>query len=501
MEIEIKLALAEREAARFKRHPRLRGLKPERRRLYSLYYDTPDCLLQQRGVALRLRRVGYHWVQTVKAQAEATGVLTRRPEWETQVTGNRPDLAVLPEEAGGLIPEKAVRRLVPVFETRFARTTWQVRQGQGEIEVALDQGAIRAGEREWPVSEVELELKAGPVGTLFELADALLSDLPFQLEPRSKAYRGYQLAGGLQPAPVKAGVPALHAGMPARAAYAELAQACLGQFGANVPGFLRGDDVEFLHQMRVSMRRLRALAGLTRFMGLERPVWVEELRWLMGELSPARDWDVLVTETLPRIASALPDPHVLDVLAGRAGTLRSEAHERAGRAVSSTRLVRLWLAVERDLAALEASGPDTEAWAGEALKRRYRSLCRLGHHVGRMDAAERHALRIAGKKLRYAGEFFSGLHPKGSRRFLSALSDLQDLLGALNDAAVTSHLLSQAGERDGPDILEPIGVVIGYLACESGMRLRELEQDWQAFHDIKPYWPSGRHSASGHQAH
>jgi inorganic triphosphatase YgiF len=495
VEIEIKLALAEREVARFKRHPLLKGLKPERRRLYSLYFDSPDWELQRRRVALRLRRVGYHWVQTVKAEAETTGALTRRPEWEVQVTGNRPDLAVLPEEARDLIPTGSEQRLAPAFETEFTRTAWQLHRGGGEIEVALDQGAIRAGDQAWPISEVEMELKSGEVGALFDLADAFLADLPFQLEPRSKAYRGYQLAGCLDLAPVKASVPAIEAATPAHAAYADLAQACLAQFGANLPGLLTGDDVEFLHQMRIAMRRLRALAGLVRFIGLPRPTWVEELRWLMGELSPARDWDVFVTETLSRIGPALPERTALDALAEPAGRFRSGARERARQAVSSTRLVRLWLAIEGDLASLPPSGQDTAGWAVAALDRRYRQLRRAGRHVGRLDAAGRHALRIASKKQRYAGEFFAGLHPKRSRAFLTALAGLQDLLGVLNDAVVTSRLLMQIKEGEGRAALEPAGMVTGFLACEAGGRLGELAGDWKVFRKIRRYWRKGGRSS------
>lgn len=490
MEIEIKLALDERAVARFRRQSALREGKPAREALYSLYFDTPDFDLLGRGIALRLRRVGLHWVQTVKARAGAGGLLSERPEWETQVAGNRPDPAVLPEDVRALIPAGLWPRLGPVFATQFKRTIWQVRQGRSRIEVALDRGVIRAGSSEWPISEVELELESGRIADLIHLAERLVDDLPFHLEPRSKAQRGYQLAGAIALAPVKAAAPTLEPGQPATAAFAAIARACLDQFEANLPGLLQGDvpDPEYLHQMRVALRRLRAAVGLLRFMGIEQPAWVAELKWLMGELSPARDWDVLVTETLPRVRAALPSPDPLDALAGRAGQLRRQALVRARAAASSPRLVRLWLAMERDLNVLPEGGVDTEGWANASLERRFRQMRRLGRRLDELGSEERHALRIAGKKLRYAAEFFAGLHPKRSRRFITCLAQLQDRLGVLNDVAVTGRLLTELKQDASPQVWEGAGLVAGYLARELQEHLAGLAPCWQDFHRIEPYW-------------
>lgn len=490
METEIKLALEARSANRFKRQPALAGLKPASTRLLSIYFDTPAFDLLRAGVALRLRRVGFHWVQTVKARAGSGGVLAQRPEWEVKVTGNRPDLERLPAEARQLIPSSAMGALAPAFETEFRRTTWQVEQGGSRVEVALDRGEIRADGQAWPISELELELKSGELRDLFALADRLLGDLPFRLEPRSKAQRGYQLAGALPLAPVKAAVPELDAEAPASAAYAAIARACMAQFEANLPGFLQADDPdpEYVHQMRVSMRRLRAAIGLMRFMQRETPAWAGELRWLMGELSVVRDWDVFVTETLPRVRDRLDQPAVLDALAEAAQGLRRQADRRARAALAGARLVHLWLAMERDLAATAATPISTREWARLALDRRYRQIRRLGCRLDELDPAERHALRIAGKKLRYAAEFFAGLHPKAARRFIAALAGLQDALGVLNDVAVTANLLQEVKQAGGQAVWEGAGLVAGFLAREQDLRLAELEHGWRDFRRVRPYW-------------
>lgn len=490
MEIEIKLALDAQAAHRLKRHPALAGPKPVSSRLHSIYFDTPGFDLLHGGVALRLRRVGSRWVQTLKARADSGGVLAQRPEWEVRVSGNRPDLDALPAEARKLIPASAGAALAPAFETEFRRTAWQVEEGGSLIEVALDRGAIRGGGQAWPISELELELKSGELGDLFALADRLLADMSLHLEPRSKAQRGYQLAGALPLAPVRAAVPELNAEAPASAAYAAIARACMAQFEANLPGFLQADDPdpEYVHQMRVAMRRLRAATGLLRFMQRETPAWVGELKWLMGELSLARDWDVFATETLPRVRDRLEQPAVLDALGEAAAGLRRQADGRARAALASPRLARLWLAIERDLATIAATPITTREWARAALDRRYRQIRRLGSRLDELDPAERHALRIAGKKLRYAAEFFACLHPKAARRFIATLAGLQDVLGILNDVAVTTRLLQEAKQGGDQAIWEGAGLVAGFLAREQDLRLAELARGWREFRQTRPYW-------------
>jgi hypothetical protein len=194
MEIELKLALPAGHAAKIRRHPLLREIKPTTRKLHSVYFDTPDFALMRRGIALRLRRVGYHWVQTMKAEARAVGAMSSRPEWETSVAGGAdPDFAVLPREALDLLKGIDLKRVVPAFITEFQRTAWHLEVGRSRVELALDQGAILAGEARASISEVELELKLGRPADLFGLADALLDLLPLRVEPRSKAERGYQL--------------------------------------------------------------------------------------------------------------------------------------------------------------------------------------------------------------------------------------------------------------------------------------------------------------------
>src|SRR5690606_35121893 len=104
-----------------------------------------------------------------------------------------PDLSAIDDEAvqGIFAANRIGDSLEAVFVTDVRRRTWPLRMFDSEIELALDQGEIRSGERSMTLSEVELELKSGRPERLYELAMALHRTVPFVLESRTKADRGY----------------------------------------------------------------------------------------------------------------------------------------------------------------------------------------------------------------------------------------------------------------------------------------------------------------------
>lgn len=486
MEIELKLAVAAKDVPRLRRHALFRTAKPVRNRLYTIYFDTPEFDLYRRGVAFRLRRVGYHWVQTVKVAARSTGTLSARPEWEVQIAGNRPDLEVLPGEARAHLGDLA-GRLAPCFETAFQRTTWLLEDARGGVEVALDQGEIRAGERSLPISEIEFELKAGDSAALFQTARTLLAAVPLGLEPRSKALRGYALAGARQSGPCKAITSDIDRHLSAPEAWQRMLATSLTQFTANVPGLLEdGEDPEYVHQLRVAVRRLRAVLGLGRLAGLEPAQWRDDFTWLMGELSPARDWDVLATETLPRVRAGLAAPEGIDALADAVDMARAKANARVRQALTSGRLVSAVLAAEADLWLERDAGVDVMTWARGALNRRYKQLRKAGRGFARLDAAERHRLRIAAKRLRYAAEGFLPLFGAKAERYVGRIAELQDALGVANDITVAHGLLS--GLVRSRREAQAAGIVEGYLACEARQRGQATAELVAAALKAKPFW-------------
>jgi len=487
LEVELKLAIAPADIPRLRRHPLLKGLKPQRNKLYGIYFDTPDFDLYKARGAFRLRREGYHWVQTVKLDRGSTAGLSVRPEFETRVTGNQPDFGVLPEQARAMLTPGVIKRLAPRLVTDFQRTTWTLEQPGGTVELALDLGCIRAGEVESPVAEIELELKSGDGRVLFDVAEALLDAAALIPEYRSKALRGYQLTGVWKEKPCKAIPAEVEPGMVAAEAWRRSLLAALTQLGRNLPGLLADPDPEYLHQARVAVRRLRTMLGLGRRIGLDQPDWNDELRWFMGELSPARDWDVMVTETLAAVRAGLPDATRLDGLVAAAEARRDLARRRARTAVRDPRLTRLILAIGQALLDPRHDGFRLETWGARALERRRRRLAKLAKDYAQLDAPGRHLLRIAAKRLRYAGEAFAPLYGEAADGYLAEVARLQDGLGFANDVAVAHGLLGELLAKD-RKLVHAAGLVEGFMvgaSSDSVPRMGELAARIAA---APPFW-------------
>lgn len=196
-EIELKLALGQEGPGALRRHPRLNGVTPETAHLGNTYFDTPEGDLARAQMALRLRRNGDRLVQTLKTPGQGSGGLSTRGEWEWKVDGPGLDLgglAALPPMA--TLGDTLLDRLEPTFITDFRRETWQLRLGETRIELALDQGEIRANGQSVAIRELELELKAGDPGRLTELASSLAESVPLRPSDTSKAARGVALQDG-----------------------------------------------------------------------------------------------------------------------------------------------------------------------------------------------------------------------------------------------------------------------------------------------------------------
>ena len=124
------------------------------------------------------------------------------------------------------------------------------------------------------------------------------------------------------------------------------------------------------------------------------------------------------------------------------------------------------------------------------LRKRYKQLRRHGRLLGEMSKEERHKARIAGKKLRYTAEFFECLYAEDrTQPFLERLTSLQDVLGTLNDIAVTTGLIRRlAGSRPIKALDEALHIFSGWNGCHAMHKLAHMDDAWQAFALEKPFW-------------
>ena len=176
--------------------------------LGNVYYDTADQALARNRAALRVRRQGSQWLQTLKTAAVSTSGLSARHEWEVPLQNDALSVDAFvannaAEAADYVRPHAAA--LAPLFRTDFTRRLWHVRAEGGEIEIALDAGAILipGTQAREPIDELELEWKPTAGSALSEdaiaerlrawtetLHAAVTGLMPLDI---SKAQRGYQL--------------------------------------------------------------------------------------------------------------------------------------------------------------------------------------------------------------------------------------------------------------------------------------------------------------------
>ena len=474
MEIELKLLVDPADADRLLRCAALRGDdKPQKKHLENIYFDTPDGQLQAARIGLRLRRDGERWLQTLKGGGGIVGGLHARHEIEYPVAGPQLDFAGLAGSpwAKYFTPTLAAS-LAPVFHTDFHRTIRLVRIDNAVIELALDRGEVRAGQSSEPICEVELELLSGPLVALYTLARQLLEVVPLRLENASKAERGYRLAAGVKlAAPRRADCVTLQPELALRDAFIRVAQSMVSHWQANENGFLlRPDEPEYLHQIRVAVRRLRAwLSTFGRgLLPKEDLAWFRgELRWLGAGLGLARDWDVLLADNLPVALAQFAGHPAEAALRHFAATAADEARQNAQALLQSRRYQALLLAFGRQFALLAdtVTGGPVAGYVTDALETNDQKLRKRLQRIDSGDAAALHRTRILVKRQRYLLEATASLF--GGKRFeayLAWLRDWQERLGNHNDLLLAaSHLKDLRAAAGTLDEAELCGLLQGWL--------------------------------------
>ena len=477
VEIELKLVLPPDQAALFLKLMARRRSVPVQQNLVTRYYDTPDFALSTQGIALRVRKVGRRWLQTLKTEGERLGGLSRCAEYEMAIPGGKPDWSRFPAAAQALVSATLRTQLIPVFETHFTRTAWLVGgRGKAQIEVALDVGEVRAGKSSQPICEIELELKAGKPDALFALAQGWAGQLDYLPLDVSKAERGVKLARGEAEVPMKSAPLTLRDNMRVEEGFAAIMQSCLAQFQFNLPGVLASDDVEYVHQARVALRRLRAALHLVRLACVLPEALLERLNLMAAALGPARDWDVLCCITLPAIAPHFADKDAwlagLSVLETRRAEVRAEMRSEILKARPGEWLLALqrWLMQQawRDVSESRRKVQllSLKKWARRKLSKGHQMITRRAQAYKKLDPAERHALRIAIKRQRYAAEFFRDLFAvRCGARYQVVLQALQESLGRINDLRVANRLLTRTGAGVGSIGEFVRGWLTGCQAC------------------------------------
>ena len=511
-EIELKFVIDEPMAGRvWTRAKELKLVSGSRktRTVRSVYLDTPEYVLKDSGITLRLRRLGRRWTQTVKTKAKPHGGLSQVDELESAAPGGRLCLETIPDAA---VRDEIIRRvngspLQPVFETVMKRTGSELSLSEGtRAELATDVGEIRAEGRSAELREAEIKFVEGRRADLFDIAHALFPNGGLRFSRVSKADRGYLLAaeGRIDSplAPRKAEAIALDPTQTAEQAARDILRECFDQITANMLVVQKLDDPEGPHQLRVGLRRLRSAFSVFTLV-LQSPELSrlgEEARWLGEEVGRLRDIDV-VNDIVRREADSHPGEPGLSALADGLSEQAAEVRGQLRKCLTEARAqafvidlarfveTRGWL-VPEDFGRTERLAA-LSVLAESALSKRWRKVSKRARGLKTLDVGQRHELRKELKKLRYAVEFLSPLFlAKRVEPFVKRLKKLQTVFGDLNDAATVKAMFARTEVRCGSDLLgqRAIGWVIGASQAHAEYSWAGARAMWRDLKETRPFW-------------
>ena len=472
-EIELKLTLPQKSLAALRRHPLIADAPREGRSctLENTYFDTPELELRERRMAVRTRKAGSRWLQTVKCAAETSGGLSSRPEWEQPYANGSFDFSAIERDDVRNRLESLHPRLVPVFTTHFKRETCILTPREGvRVLAMIDNGSIEANGQSRPLCELELELVEGDPRELYALALQLAESLPLTPENVSKAERGYRLFSNHALRPAKVRPSRLSAEQSPVDAFRIIGFDCLALWQANETGARESDDPEFIHQLRVALRRLRSAL---RLFGPALPTdfverWSDGLKDAADGLGAARDLDVMLAEVLSPVAESGLADEATQRLIAMAVDRRDREKTAAREQLLAASHGRQMLALASDLYALQSDAlvksANLTTFARLQLTQLHKRARKRYSAAADLHPDKLHELRVSLKRLRYGIEFLLPLLPeKATVRFANEIAEIQETLGYLNDEAVARSRLKAWAGKD-PELRSGAAFVAGWHA-------------------------------------
>lgn len=422
------------------------ALERERTRTVSrAYVDTPDLRLHAKGLGLVHDRVGRAAASTLRAVhgGGETEVRESGRSWPAFRES-------LPEQQPGVFAKAAgIRALLPACEVRVRVTPVRVLDDETKTVVRLDweEPTVLRPSRVRLPSRVVVRRVRGYDKHAKRVID-LLREHGFAPGSEPDHVLALDAAGVLDARPATS---VISGDQPAQVAVATALLGFLDAVEANVQGTVDDVDTEFLHDLRVAVRRTRSLLTLTGDVlpsGLARR-YAPRFKWLGDLTTPNRDLDVyllgydaMAAQLVTAAADDL-DPFHAHLVKSRNARRRSLV--RGLRSARFATLVERWRA---DLEAVVsdgegAEGPSATDLAGERIADAHRRVVKRARKItADSPSADVHDLRKRCKELRYLLEVFAPLHDrKASKRVIKDLKRVQDTLGAFQDSEVQRNAL------------------------------------------------------------
>lgn len=423
--------------------PDLGGEPLEPRVFTSVYYDTPGRSLAHAGITLRRRTERGLSVWQLKLPAGDARLELEEPGGPAAPPGALAKLLVAHLRHG---------TVARVAELRTRRHGALVARNGTTAEVTIDDVTVMDAQRVVEeFVEVEVELKEGAPKQLDRIAAELAAAGAQRSNGTPKLFRVLRLAPD---------APASDAPLDAlRSRLREQLHATL----ANDPGTRLGRDPESLHDMRVAVRRTRALlrAGEQLFTN-DVSGFAGELEWLGEKLGAVRDLDVMIDRLRAESADLDAAALLRDL-----GQRRSRARSSLLKALNSARYFDL---LDRFVLEIDALAPSGDAATlNDVAERELKALRkRVRKTGGDAPDEELHGLRKRGKRVRYAYELVG----KGS--VVRRAKAFQDVLGEHQDSVVAEATL-----RELAAVSPEHGVVAGRLIERERNARADARKSWR----------------------
>jgi CHAD domain-containing protein len=402
----------------------LPGEPLETRHFLSTYYDSEDGLLDRLGITLRRRVEHGKSLWQLKLPRARARLEVERPGGPAAPPGRIDNLL------GAVLRG---RELHPIAELKTVRHGVRLRSDAATADIVLDEVAVMDHLRvRSTFEELEIELLEGEVADLRRIEKLVRRAGAGDGDPRPKVLRALGRDGRQSP-----DRPQL------QAFFREQYERIL----AHDPGVRIGDDPEDLHDLRVAVRRLRAILKVAA-PPLDRE-WAEGLRseldWLGQALGPVRDLDVLIEHLRAEQHTLSEDELSFSAVLTQLATERIRARRRLLSAMRSGRYLRLLDRLEGAARrpVTRSARPRADDVAADAFSQARKAVGKLGS-----DPSDRalHKARIRVKRARYAAELASPGARKRVAKLIEAAKDFQDVTGDHQDTVVAvEHLRGIAG--------------------------------------------------------
>ncbi len=470
------------------------------RQLSNVYFDTNDLRFRHHDMGLRIRGFDGVFVQTLKTAGRVVAGLHQRPEYNAETTHTTPLLSLHPEDAWpeGFDIAKAESELTALFSTDFERQQWLIALNDGsQIEVAFDQGWVRAEDRESPICEVELELISGQPEALFSLARDLCSDGGMRLGNLSKAARGYRLAFQSPTEAIKAlSVVKLTHTDSVEDAFIQTLEHALSHWHRHEQIYIEQPSLKALQEMQQALILLRqALVIFGKLIPRRASSLLrQELQWLDGEfawLAEAHYLDVLLADKGQTLKKLTVQKPLMKTLQKREENL--PATKDMLRLLSSARYCGLWLDLSRwilnrgwqpflDEKARKKVNANVHGFAKQALTRSWEELEVVfvpSKTFTRSDYLDQYP-RL--QRNLYSGLCFAHLFDEESRTAFRL--PWLDLLQGMEDLQQLDYLRHLMGQFDGDDREQ----MEKWLHRREESLLHAMNQTRQQGMKFTPYW-------------